>query len=64
MDSHVTTFRSYEYTHEKELPEGHANEIRTPETLVEEFLEEYPTPVIGFSIYSLASARRVGSLSS
>lgn len=40
----MTTFRTFEYTHEKELPEGHSNEIRTPEVLVAEFLKEYSTP--------------------
>lgn len=40
----MPTFRSFEYMHENELPAGHSNEIRTPETLVEEFLKEYSNP--------------------
>ncbi|UPV74957.1 site-specific DNA-methyltransferase [Halorussus limi] len=40
----MKTFRSFEYTHEKELPTGHTNEIRAPEALVEEFLTEYSSP--------------------
>lgn len=40
----MTTFRSFEYRHDTELPPGHTNEIRAPEALVEEFLTEYSSP--------------------
>lgn len=40
----MTTYLSLEYAHDSELPPGHANEVRTPDALVEHFLEEYSAP--------------------
>lgn len=37
MDTHL----SLEYTHREGLPEGHTNEIRTPDALVARFLKEF-----------------------
>jgi len=40
----MKTSLSLEYTHETELPPGHTDEIRTPDALVERFLDEYTEP--------------------
>lgn len=40
----METVLSLEYTHTGELPEGHTNEVRTPDPLVEHFLREYTEP--------------------
>ncbi|MDY6765348.1 MAG: DNA methyltransferase [Halobacteria archaeon] len=40
----MRTYLSFEYAHRDELPEGHTNEVRTPDTLVEYFLEEFTEP--------------------
>ncbi|NGM69853.1 site-specific DNA-methyltransferase [Natronolimnobius sp. AArcel1] len=40
----MQTDLSLEYAHPDELPPGHANEVRTPATLVEHFLREYSEP--------------------
>lgn len=37
----MQTYRSLEYAHEDSLPPGHANELRTPEALVEEFIDAH-----------------------
>jgi len=37
----MRTYISLEYGHESDLPPGHDGEVRTPEPLVERFLEEY-----------------------
>lgn len=37
----MATVLAFEYTHKGELPAGHTDEFRTPEALVEHFLEEY-----------------------
>lgn len=40
----MTTYLSLEYTHAEQLPAGYTNEVRTPDTLVERFLEVYTDP--------------------
>ncbi|ELY96484.1 DNA methyltransferase [Natrialba taiwanensis] len=40
----MKTVLSLKYTHEGELPSGHTTEVRTPDALVERFLEEYTKP--------------------
>ncbi|ELZ13740.1 DNA methylase N-4/N-6 domain-containing protein [Halovivax asiaticus JCM 14624] len=40
----MPTYRSFEYTHNDELPPGHTNEVRTPAALVEEYLTTYSDP--------------------
>lgn len=40
----MQTYLSLEYTHAKELPPGHDVEVRTPNALVEHFLEAYSDP--------------------
>ena len=40
----MTTYLSFEFTHDDELPAGHTNEFRTPDALVEHFLKEYSEP--------------------
>jgi SAM-dependent methyltransferase len=40
METHL----SLEYAHEDTLPPGHANEVRTPPALVEQFLDTYTDP--------------------
>ncbi|OVE84863.1 DNA methyltransferase [Natronolimnobius baerhuensis] len=40
----MQTYLSLEYAHPDKLPPGHANEVRTPATLVEHFLREYSEP--------------------
>lgn len=37
----MKTTLSLEYTHETELPPGHTDEVRTPDALVERFLDEF-----------------------
>ncbi|MFB6221416.1 MAG: DNA methyltransferase [Halolamina sp.] len=37
----MQTYLSLEYAHEETLPPGHANELRTPEALVEHFLDAH-----------------------
>ena len=40
----MKTVLSLEYTHTGDLPEGHTNEVRTPDPLVEHVLREYTDP--------------------
>lgn len=40
----MDTYLSLEYGHRDELPPGYADEVRTPDVLVERFLEEYTEP--------------------
>lgn len=40
MDTHL----SLEYAHREELPEGHTNEVRTPDALVARLLEAFTEP--------------------
>ncbi|MEF8801485.1 MAG: DNA methyltransferase [Halolamina sp.] len=40
----MQTHLSLEYGHDDDLPAGHVNEVRTPPTLVERFLEAYTEP--------------------
>lgn len=40
----MTTFLSFEYAHRSELPEGDTDEVRTPDALVEHFLQKYTEP--------------------
>ena len=40
----MTTSLSFEYAHDDELPAGHATEVRTPDALVEHFLQAYSEP--------------------
>lgn len=40
----MDTYLSLEYGHRGELPPGYADEVRTPDVLVERFLEEYTDP--------------------
>ena len=42
--AHMDTYLSLEYGHHDELPPGYADEVRTPDVLVERFLEEYTDP--------------------
>lgn len=37
----MDTCLSFEHTHDEELPAGHTDEFRTPDAVVEHFLEEY-----------------------
>lgn len=40
----MDTYLSLEYAHREELPDGHTNEVRTPDALVARFLEEFTEP--------------------
>lgn len=64
----VPTYLSLEYEHRDELPPGHTNEVRTPDALVEHFLERYTEPgdrvidvFAGFGT-TLAVAERLGRI--
>ncbi|WP_435064755.1 DNA methyltransferase [Halobaculum sp. EA56] len=62
MDTHLTL----EFGHRDPLPPGHSDEVRTPDVLVERFLEEYTVPgdrvldpFAGFGT-TLTAAERMG----
>lgn len=62
----MRTYLSLPYEHRDDLPPGHANEVRTPDALVERFLDAYTDPgdrvVDPFAGYgtTLVTAERLG----
>lgn len=40
----MKTYLSFEYAHSEELPEGHTDEVRSPDALVAHFLKEFTEP--------------------